>query len=66
MLKAKSINPNFNSLNEKNVKKIQQAGYKVYPYTINKRKDIQQMLALKVDGIITDFPDRVEDVLLSD
>mgnify|MGYP005752240369 FL=1 len=65
-LKAKSINPDFNSLNEKNVKKIHQAGYKVYPYTVNKPKDIQQMLAFKVDGIITDFPDRVEDVLLSD
>ena len=64
ILKAKAINPHYINLNEDNVKKIQQAGYKVYPYTINKRKDIQQILSLKVDGLITDYPERVEEVLL--
>ena len=62
-VKAKAINPNFKALNEKNVKKIQQAGYKVFPYTINNPKDIQKMLTLKVDGIITDYPERVKEVL---
>ena len=62
-VKAKAINPDFKALNEKNVKKIQQAGYKVFPYTINNPKDIQKMLTLKVDGIITDYPERVKEVL---
>ena len=60
---AHAINPSFKSLNEKNVKKIHQAGYKVFPYTINKPKDIEKMLTLKVDGIITDYPERVKDAL---
>ena len=62
-LKAQAINPSFEALNQKNVKKIQQAGYKVFPYTINKPKDIQKILSLKVDGIITDYPERVNEVL---
>ena len=60
---AQAINPDFKSLNEKNVKKIQQAGYKVFPYTINDPKNIEKMLTLEVDGIITDYPERVNDAL---
>ena len=65
MLKAKAINPNFTGINEINVKKIKQAGYEIYPYTINNRSDIKQMVAFKVDGIITDYPDIVEEILIS-
>jgi glycerophosphoryl diester phosphodiesterase len=65
-LKAQAINPSFKALNKKNVKKIQQAGYKVIPYTINKPKDIQKILSLKVDGIITDYPERVNEALSAD
>ena len=62
-LNALAINPSFRALNIKNVKKIQEAGYKVFPYTINEPKDIQKILTLEVDGIITDFPERVRQVL---
>ena len=62
-LNALAINPSFRALNIKNVKKIQEAGYKVFPYTINEPKDIQKILTLEVDGIITDFPERVRHVL---
>ncbi|MEC7173697.1 MAG: glycerophosphodiester phosphodiesterase family protein [Bacteroidota bacterium] len=64
-LKALAINPNFKTLNLKNVKKIQKEGFKVFPYTINNMKDIEEMLNLEVDGIITDFPERVKKVLSS-
>ena len=62
-IKAVAINPNFKSLNPENIKIIQQSGYKVYPYTINKKDDIAMMISLNVDGIITDFPERVREVL---
>ena len=62
-LNAIAINPNFRALDPKNVKKIQQAGYKVFPYTINDPKNIEKMLTLEVDGIITDYPERVKDAL---
>ena len=62
-LNALAINPNFKTLNLNNVKKIQKEGFKVFPYTINNMKDIEEMLNLEVDGIITDFPERVRKVL---
>ena len=62
-LNALAINPSFRALNIKNVKKIQEEGYKVFPYTINEPTDIQKILTLEVDGIITDFPERVRQIL---
>ena len=35
------------------------AGFLVYSWTINREKDIKRAIALGVDGIITDFPDRI-------
>ena len=64
-LNAIAINPNFRALDLKNVKKIHNEGYKVFPYTINNPRDIQVMLKMKVDGIITDFPERVKKALSS-
>lgn len=59
-LEAIAINPNFKSLNSKNVKKIQKAGFKVFPWTVNSKSDIEQVKALGVDAIITDYPERVD------
>ena len=42
-----------------NISKIQKAGFKVYPWTVNKPEEINALIALGVDGIITDFPERV-------
>ena len=58
-INAFAINPNFRSLNEKNVRKIHTAGLKIYPWTINESADIEEMKRLGVDAIITDFPERV-------
>ena len=58
-LKAIAINPNYVSLNSDNVTKIQKAGFKVYPWTVNAINDISLMNKLGVDGIITDFPERI-------
>ena len=64
-LKAKAINPNYKSLNSKNVKKIHEAGYKIYPYTVNKKENISKVISLNVDGIITDFPERVQELIFN-
>lgn len=58
-LQAKAINPNFRSLNAQNVQKIRNEKLLIYPWTVNDPADIQNMIALGVDGIITDFPERV-------
>ncbi len=58
-LKAAAINPNYVSLNSDNVAKIQKAGFKIYTWTVNAVDDISLMKNLGVDGIITDFPERI-------
>jgi glycerophosphoryl diester phosphodiesterase len=38
-------------------------GLKVIPWTVNERADMARLIALGVDGIITDYPDRLRAVL---
>lgn len=58
-IKAKSIHPDFNMLTAENVKVMQSKGFKVYPWTVNENSDIARMKSFGVDGIITDFIDRI-------
>ena len=51
--------PYFKLLNKKKVKEIHAAGIKVGVWTVNAPKDIRRMIAIGVDAIITDYPDRV-------
>jgi glycerophosphoryl diester phosphodiesterase len=47
------------SLTTEAVKYCHDKGVKVIPWTVNEQKDIDAMFALGVDGIISDYPDRV-------
>lgn len=38
-------------------------GFRVYPWTVNHREDMQKVLAAGVHGIITDFPGRLHTLL---
>ena len=58
-INAQAIHPNFKLLNDKTVKKIKNNGFKVYTWTVNDKDDINFMKKLKVDGIISDYPDRI-------
>lgn len=35
----------------------------IIPWTVNEQKDVLRMIELKVDGIISDYPDRVKKIL---
>ncbi len=58
-LGAVAINPHFSTLNEGNVAQIHGQGLKIFPWTVNEPADIQRMKELGVDGIITNFPERL-------
>ena len=58
-INAHAIHPNFKLLNDKTVKKIKNNGFKIYTWTVNNKDDINFMKKLKVDGIISDYPDRI-------
>ena len=50
--------PDFEMMDAGLVEKIHTLGIRFIPWTVNEPKDIQQMIDLGVDGIITDYPDR--------
>ena len=58
-IKAHSINPYFKLLNSENVNLIHSNGFKIYTWTVNTPEDLIFVKSLKVNGIISDFPDRI-------
>ena len=58
-IQAKSIHPYYHLVTKENSNKIQKKGLQVYPWTINELGDIKKIKSFNVDGIISDFPDRL-------
>lgn len=58
-LNVLAINPYFKTLDAAVVAQIKDAGFKIYTWTVNEPKDIEAMKELGVDGIITNYPERV-------
>ncbi len=59
MAKASHIGVPFTRVTQALVQASRRAGLRVFVYTVNDPRDIQKMRALDVDGIISDFPDRL-------
>lgn len=57
--KPEIISPYFQLLTKELVQRYQALGYKIIPWTVNDNADLQRMIAYKVDGIITDYPNRL-------
>jgi glycerophosphoryl diester phosphodiesterase len=55
--------PDFRALTPEKAAAARQLGLKLVPWTVNERADIGRMLELGVDGIISDYPDRVREEL---
>ena len=58
-IKAFAIHPYYHLLTAQNVEKIKEKGLKLYTWTVNEPEDITFVKQLGVDGIITDYPERV-------
>ena len=58
-IKATAINPDFTMLTQKRVHEIHKKGFKINVWTVNDPSDIRRMKDFGVDGIITDYPDRL-------
>ena len=55
--------PNFNNIDAAAVKAAQQLGLKVIPWTVNEAADMDRLIAWGVDGIISDYPDRLREAM---
>jgi glycerophosphoryl diester phosphodiesterase len=55
--------PYFGELSEAQVREAKALGLKVLPWTVNERGDMDRLIEWGVDGIITDYPDRLREVM---
>ena len=58
-LRATYVGLRFDKATKPLVKAFRKAGLVVFSYTVNEPSDIKRVRSLGVDGIISDFPDRV-------
>lgn len=58
-INAFAINPYYKLLSKENVILMQQNGFEIYPWTVNSENAIQKIKTFNVNGIISDFPDRI-------
>lgn len=56
---AFAIHPYFHLLTRENTRAMQQKGFRVFPWTANETEDLDKLKSFQVNGIITDFPDRL-------
>ncbi|MGY5849012.1 glycerophosphodiester phosphodiesterase [Salegentibacter sp. F14] len=62
-LQAQAIHPSLGIITRDNVNYSHQAGFKVNVWTVNDFRDIIRMKDFGVDGIISDFPDRLNSIV---
>jgi glycerophosphoryl diester phosphodiesterase len=58
-INAYAIHPYFHLLTKENTQAMQEKGFRVFPWTVNETEDLEKMKSFNVNGIITDFPDRL-------
>jgi glycerophosphoryl diester phosphodiesterase len=66
MVKAaggKIWSPNYVDLTEGAVKEAKSLGLAILPWTVNNRADMERLIDWGVDGIISDYPDRLRDAM---
>jgi glycerophosphoryl diester phosphodiesterase len=59
-VRAWSVNPALRYTTARFVEDAHRRGYRVFVYTVNKPADVERMRAFGVDGVFTDFPERVD------
>jgi len=55
--------PNYNNLDAAAVRSAHQLGLKVIPWTVNDAADMDRLITWGVDGIISDYPDRLREAM---
>ena len=55
--------PHYKDITEALVRNAQSLGLKVVPWTVNDEADLTRLLDWKVDGLITDYPDKLRAII---
>ncbi|MED3621929.1 glycerophosphodiester phosphodiesterase family protein, partial [Bacillus thuringiensis] len=54
---------NYKYIDSDYVNKIKKNGLEVHPFTVNNEKDMKKLLSWGVDGMFTNYPDRLHSIL---
>ena len=54
--------PRYDMVNADYVAKYQGLGYKIFPWTVNDPKEMENLIKLGIDGLITDKPDLANEI----
>lgn len=57
--KAKAIHPHYSLLTHENCEQAKENGLLINTWTVNSLEDIMNVKQFEIDGIISDFPDRI-------
>lgn len=60
---AIGVGPNFDQLDRAYVQKVRKAGLIIHPYTVNEKADMKRLLEWGVNGMFSNFPDRLQEVI---
>lgn len=63
LLKLDALHPQYNVVDEAYVRRARRRGWRINVWTVNEAQAMQAMIALGVDGIITDHPARLRALL---
>ncbi len=55
--------PNYNNIDQEAVKSARALGLQVIPWTVNEVADMRRLMDWGVDGIISDYPDRLRELM---
>lgn len=66
LVRPHSLHPRWDTIDEKAVTAAHRQGLRMYPWTCNDLDALRRLIAWGIDGIITDRPDLMYDILQSD
>ena len=62
-LSSYSYHPEINLISKEDVEKLHDKGVKIFVWTVNKEEDLNYLVKLGVDGVITNYPDIMKELL---
>ena len=54
--------PDFSLLSKTEIKYLHDMNIRCIPWTVNEKKDMEELKSWKVDGFITDYPNRAKEL----
>ena len=57
------LSPHYSTVDENLCHKVREKGMKIVPWTVDEPSDIERMAELKVDAIISNYPDRLLNIV---